>query len=165
LSDIETPAEHSGDGSGWLAAERWLAAATMALLCLITFANVLVRYFTNYSFAFTEELSIVLMVVMALIGSSIAFATGRHIRITILLDRLPPSVQGLANLLSAIASVAMFVLIVWLGIRFAYDDYRYDVTTPALDAPQWLYSICLPLFSALILARVVILLLRRRDRF
>ena len=45
--------------------EEFFAALAMALICLITFANVLVRYFTDESFAFTEEFSVFLMVVLA----------------------------------------------------------------------------------------------------
>jgi hypothetical protein len=44
----------------------------MALVCVITFANVLVRYFTNASFAFTEEFSVFLLVVLTLAGASAA---------------------------------------------------------------------------------------------
>ena len=44
------------------AIERFLMAASMGVLCLLTMANVLVRYFTDISFAFTEEISVVLMV-------------------------------------------------------------------------------------------------------
>ena len=41
--------------------EDWLTVIVMALLALITFANVLVRYFTSQSFAWTEEFSVFLM--------------------------------------------------------------------------------------------------------
>ena len=43
--------------------EEGIAAIAMALICVITFANVLVRYLTNVSFAFTEEVSVFLMAV------------------------------------------------------------------------------------------------------
>ena len=61
----------------FLRIEEAVAAAVMALLGLITLANVVVRYLTNYSFAFTEEYSIALMVVVALLGTSIATARNR----------------------------------------------------------------------------------------
>ena len=53
----------------------------MAALALITFANVLVRYFTNSSFAWTEEISVFLMIALALIAGSAAVARDQHIRI------------------------------------------------------------------------------------
>jgi TRAP-type C4-dicarboxylate transport system permease small subunit len=36
----------------------------------------------------------------------------------------------------------------------AWDDYRYDVTSPALGVPQWLYSVWLPLLSVLVIVRI-----------
>ena len=46
--------------------ERAVAAACMALLCIITFVNVVTRYLTNASFAFTEEVSVFLLVLLTL---------------------------------------------------------------------------------------------------
>ncbi len=57
--------------------EEGIAAVAMALVCVITFGNVLVRYFTNASFAFTEEFSVFLLVVLTLAGASAAFARNR----------------------------------------------------------------------------------------
>ena len=65
----------------------------MAALGLITLGNVVVRYLTNYSFAFTEEYSIALMVVVTLLGASIAAARNQHMRITWFVDSMP---RGLA---------------------------------------------------------------------
>jgi TRAP-type C4-dicarboxylate transport system permease small subunit len=61
--------------------EDWLTVLIMALLALITFANVLVRYFTDSSFAWTEEISVFLMIVLAMVAGSAAVARDRHIRI------------------------------------------------------------------------------------
>ena len=46
--------------------EEALAVAAMAVLVAITLLNVMTRYFTDESYAWTEELSVFLMVVMAL---------------------------------------------------------------------------------------------------
>ena len=48
---------------------RPLGAAAMALICLISIGNVLARYFTNISFAFTEEFSVVLLAFMTFVGA------------------------------------------------------------------------------------------------
>ena len=69
--------------------ERHLMAASMGALCVLTMANVLVRYFTDLSFAFTEEISVVLMVIMTLVGASHAFATNHHISILYFVERKP----------------------------------------------------------------------------
>ena len=67
-----------------LSFERVLLAIAMAAMALITATNVLARYLTNISLAITEEYSVVLMVIIALIGAALAIATGRHIRVGLL---------------------------------------------------------------------------------
>ncbi|MGE0725554.1 MAG: TRAP transporter small permease [Alphaproteobacteria bacterium] len=134
--------------------EEALMAAVMAALCLITFANVVVRYLTNVSFAFTEEYSIALMVVLTLLGSAVAFATDRHIRVTVLLDRLPPGPRRVAEILVLGAVALMFALLVRLGGRLAWDEYRFEETSPGLGVPTFLYTMWLPILSGVVVLRV-----------
>ncbi|HWI16035.1 MAG TPA: TRAP transporter small permease [Burkholderiales bacterium] len=134
--------------------ERTALALIMAALCVITMANVLVRYFTDVSFAFTEEISVSLMVVMTLVGASTAFYRGKHIAIVFLPERLGERASARLAVFALIASLAMFALLTWYGGRMAWDDYRYEVTSPALGVPQWLYSVWLPLLCVLVIVRI-----------
>ncbi len=144
------------------AVERVLMAASMGVLCLLTMANVLVRYFTDISFAFTEEISVALLLVMTLVGASHAFASRHHIAITFFIDRRP-AFKSAARRFAELCSLAMFGLLAWYGVRMAWDDYRFEVTSPSLGVPQWWYTVWLPLLSILIVLRLVALLLRRAD--
>jgi TRAP-type C4-dicarboxylate transport system permease small subunit len=135
--------------------ERRLLAAAMALLCAITMANVVVRYFTNFSFAFTEEISVWLLVFMTLVGAASAFRNGNHIHVTLLVDRLPAAARRAAQVFALVASCAMFGILAWYGARMAWDDYRYEVTSPALGLPQWVYSVWLPLLALAIVLRLL----------
>jgi TRAP-type C4-dicarboxylate transport system permease small subunit len=143
--------------------ERAVLAGLMAALCLITMANVVVRYFTNVSFAFTEEISISLMVVMTLLGAATAFYRGKHISVVFLIDRLSLPARRFAALFGLAAGALMFGVLAWYGGRMAWDDYRYDVTSPALGIPQWLYTIWFPVLSLFIVVRVLNLM-RARGR-
>ena len=143
--------------------ERALAAGCMALLCIITFANVVVRYLSNVSFAFTEEFSVFLMLVLTLLGSVVAFAEGRHIRITLLVDLLPKAGRQFCAALEWLANIALFGLLTWFGYRMALDDFEFEVTSPGLGLPQWGYTLWLPLLCALIVLRLVLLVISRRE--
>ena len=83
----------------------------MAVLCSITMANVVVRYLTNVSFAFTEEISVSLMVVMTLVGAATAFYRDKHIAIVFLVDRLHARTQARFALFARAACVLMFALL------------------------------------------------------
>jgi len=129
-------------------------AASMGALCLLTLANVLVRYFTDLSFAFTEEISVVLMVFMTLVGASHAFASDHHISILYFVER-KPAWRRAARKLAAGCSLLMFGLLAWYGVRMTWDDYQFEVTSPSLGVPQWWYSVWLPVLSVLIVVRLI----------
>lgn len=142
--------------------ERALAAMVMAALTLITGANVLMRYLTNISFAMTEEVSVFLLMILTLVGAVSAFAEGRHVRITLFVNALPAAGRRVCAALAWACNVAMFALLAWLGAMTAWDDYAYEVTSPALGVPQWWYSAWLPLFAGVIVLRLILLLFTRR---
>ena len=134
-------------------------AGSMGMLCLLTMVNVLVRYFTNISFAFTEEISVALMVVMTLIGASHAFATNHHIAITFFIERMP-ALRHVAYRFAALCSLLMFGLLAWYGVSMAWDDYAFEVTSPSLGVPQWWYTVWLPVLSIVIVLRLLAVLWR-----
>lgn len=134
--------------------EEGIAAVAMALVCVITFGNVLVRYFTNASFAFTEEFSVFLLVVLTLAGASAAFARNRHIRMEYFVGKLPPRAHRAVEVLVTACGLALFAVIAWYGVKLLQDDWQYGTTSPGIGVPQWIYTIWLPVLSALIALRI-----------
>lgn len=145
-----------------LAIEDILAASVMAALALITFMNVLVRYFTDQSFAWTEEISVFLMIVLALAGASVAFARNHHIRIEFFVNKCQPKTQQLLAEFGAWLGALMFFALAILSSRLVWDQYIYEETSPAIGVPQWWYSIWLPVLSLIIALRLVGLWMRTR---
>jgi len=145
--------------------EEAVAAAAMALICLITFANVVVRYLTDASFAFTEEFSVFLLVVLTLVGAAAAFARDRNIRVTFFADMLPKA-RRVLEVGGLLLTAALFVLVAWYGWRFVADDWKYGTTSPGLGIPQWAYSIWLPVLALAVVGRALgrVRRLLRRDR-
>jgi len=135
--------------------EDWVGAATLALLALITFANVLVRYFSNESFAWTEEISVSLMVVLTLVATSGAVLRDRHIRVEILFHGGSKARRRRLGMLSAFATIVAFSILSVLGGRLAWDDYQYEVTSPGIGVPQWWYTVALPVLCIVITWRAI----------
>jgi TRAP-type C4-dicarboxylate transport system permease small subunit len=114
-----------------------------------------VRYLTNASFAFTEEISVFLLVVLTLVGAAAAFARDLNIRVLFFADMLPARPRRALELAGLALSAVLFALIAWYGWRFFRDDWQFGTTSPGLGLPQWLYSIWLVLLSLAIVARVL----------
>jgi TRAP-type C4-dicarboxylate transport system permease small subunit len=138
----------------------------MGAMALITAANVVTRYLTNVSFAFTEEYSVVLMVVVAMLGSALAIACGRHIRIGYFMDMFSARGQRWAELLALALSIVCFGLLAVFGAFLAWDEYRFEVLSNGLANPQWIYTGVLPLLALLVIGRAagrMVRLLRGED--
>ena len=145
-----------------LSIEENLAGIAIGLLGLITFANVVVRYLTNFSFAFTEEFSIFLMVVMAFLGSSSLMAKRAHLNITYFVDRLPSKAGRATRIAATALTTFTFLLLTILAARMAWDEYRFEVTSPGLGIPTWIYTIWLPILSLAITGRALGVIVRMR---
>lgn len=143
-----------------LTIEKILLAAIMAAIALITAANVVTRYASNMSLAFTEEYSVALMVALALIGTALAMAGGRHIRIGYFVDRLAPRSRRLAEIASMLLVILCFGLLARYGARLAYEEWDFEILSSGLGNPQWLYTMWLPVLALLVCARALGRLIR-----
>lgn len=141
--------------------EDVLTVLIMALLALITFGNVVVRYFTSASFAWTEEISVFLMVVLTMVAGSAAFARYRHVRIELLADRGSPGWQRFAARFGTAMVILLFGMMTVLGSLMVWDEFEFGETSPGIGVPQWWYTIWLPIFSALITLRAIGLYIRQ----
>jgi TRAP-type C4-dicarboxylate transport system permease small subunit len=141
--------------------EDWIGALSMGALCLITFVNVLVRYFTDESFAWTEEISIFLMVVMTLVAGAAAVARDKHIRIEFFFDGGSDERRRVLALLSAAGILVLFLAMTVLGARMAWDEFRFDETSPGIGIPKWIYTVWLPILSLAIASRALGVVIRK----
>ncbi|MEG0003839.1 MAG: TRAP transporter small permease [Comamonas sp.] len=154
-SDQSPPDHDASAPPRSLRIEDWLTVIIMAALALITFANVLVRYLTNSSFAWTEEISVFLMILLAMVAGSAAVARDQHIRIEYFSHGGTVQRRRRLARLGAVLVALLFTLIAVLSLRVVWDDFRFDETSPGIGVPQWWYSMWLPVFSALIVLRAL----------
>lgn len=133
--------------------EDVLAVFALAALVVLTFLNVVVRYFTNHSFAVTEEISIFLLVALTLAGASAAAGRDSHIRIEYFLETGSEARRRRLLLFAAVFSIVFFLVLAALSGRYVWDEYRYGETSMALGVPRWWYSIWLPVLMIAVALR------------
>lgn len=138
-----------------VALEEGLAVACMALLLLITLLNVLTRYFTDQSFAWSEEISVFLMVLMTLAGASAATGRDRHIRIEVFYERGSTQRRRRLQVFGACLVALLFVLLALLFGRVVADEIRFAETSMGLGMPRWWFTIFSPLLCIAIALRSI----------
>lgn len=140
--------------------EDTLSVIILAVLALITLANVVVRYLTNSSFAWTEEISVFLLVALTLLAGATAFVRGQHIRIEAFADAGSFTRQRRLAIISVTVVLLFFAGFTVLSARMALDDFTWGDTSPAIGVPNWWYTGWVPVLSAIISLRVAGMLRR-----
>ena len=133
--------------------EEVLLASIMAAIALITGANVVTRYTTNMSLAFTEEYSVALMVGLALIGTALAMAGGRHIRIAYFTDLMPKPWQRRFEIGAMLLVILCFGMLAGYGAVLTWQEYDWEILSSGLGHPQWLYTGWMPVLSLFVIGR------------
>ncbi len=133
--------------------EDWVAVLAMGLLCVITMGNVVVRYLSDQSFAWTEEISVFLLVVMTMAGAVAAAARDNHVRIEFFLERGSAARRRLLAVSGAWITTVFFIVLAALTGDMVWDDYRYNETSSGLGVPRWWYTIWVPVLSLAIAYR------------
>lgn len=136
-----------------VALEEGLAVACMALLLAITLLNVLTRYFTDQSFAWSEEISVFLMVLMTLAGASAATARDRHIRIEFFYDGGMAARKRRLQVFAACVTALLFTVLALLFGRVVLDEIRFEETSMGLGIPRWWFTVFSPLLCTAIALR------------
>jgi TRAP-type C4-dicarboxylate transport system permease small subunit len=133
--------------------EEVLGVACMAGLVLITLGNVLTRYFSDQSFAWTEEISVFLLVVMTFAGAASIAGRDGHIRIEFFYDRGSAARRRGLRLFSAVATCALFLALALLFGVVLVDEVRWAETSMGLGVPRWWFTAVVPLLCLAIAAR------------
>lgn len=134
--------------------DAWLATFALVAICLISLGNVVVRYATDASFAFTEEFSVFFLVILTFGGAAVAARHNQHIRIELIEHFLPPRAKKMVFVLQWLGGVTVLGMMTWFGSTFAWQEYQWDSLSPGLGLPNWVYVIWLPLLSIAIIIRM-----------
>jgi TRAP-type C4-dicarboxylate transport system permease small subunit len=141
--------------------DELIGAFLLGVMAIITFVNVINRYFFSKSLAFSEEITVNLFVWITIIGIAIAFRKGNNLQMTNLYDRFSPQLKRVSTLVSGIIGLAIFGFLIANSCREIYKNMTfYHTTSEALGIPTWIYSLGTPVFSLFVVKEIVASTLR-----
>jgi len=135
--------------------EEYACAAMLLFMALLAFTNVVVRYLTTMSFAFSEELLVNLFVWITMLGAAIGMRKGAHLSMTVVANALPRRYQKVIAVISMVCGGGLFALLLAHGVGLVAAEYRSQMTTYSMGLPMWWFGLAVPVGSALLVIRVV----------
>ncbi|MFI5011930.1 MAG: TRAP transporter small permease [Hyphomicrobiales bacterium] len=119
-----------------------MALALMVALLGTVLAGVVTRALDE-PLIWTDEVSRLLMVWLAVFGWVLACRRRGHIRVRFFRDLLPERARRIAEILMQLAVMLFGVLIVWFGVQLVIRNIDLQATTVPISM-SWLYApICL----------------------
>lgn len=140
--------------------EEGLIALLLALMTLVTFAQVVARYVFNYSFVWALELTTVLFGWLIFIGMSYGVRVGAHIGVDALVKSLGPrAARVTAGVATALCLVYAAIFLAG-GSIYVHKMYSIGIEMQDLPVAQWVPRAVLPLGFALLALRFAQVLYR-----
>jgi TRAP-type C4-dicarboxylate transport system permease small subunit len=128
---------------------RWLLVVLLSGMALIVFANVLLRYATNGSLVWAEEVARYAMVWLTLLGAGPVLRTGGHIAIENLQDVLPKSAARAIRAAIVATLCGLAIDMVVMGIQYM-QRAQFQLTASTQVSFAYVYA-AMPVGGALLL--------------
>lgn len=131
----------------------WIALVIVGLMA----TNVILRYLFSVGTVWAQELEWHLLVPLVLFGMSYALRHGEHVRVDIVYAKFSPRAKVVVDLVSALLTVAISALVIWLSIKYVQQSYVIDEGSPDPGGIPHRYFIksLIPVGFALLLAQSV----------
>jgi TRAP-type transport system small permease protein len=113
-------------------------ALAFCFTVLLNFANVIGRYRFNYSIHGADELQVQVMIAMAFLGAAIVSWRGEHLRMDVLVQRLPHGLQRSVRVFEAIVMVVLAGFVLVQSSRYTYQMFHIGRASDALGIPVWM---------------------------
>lgn len=139
-----------------IASNRWALIFLLATMSVIIFVNVVMRYATDASLEWAEEVARYLMIWLTFLGAGPVLRYGGHIAVENLQDALPGKVAVAVRVLVAALLLVFFCFMVWYG--WLYMQRTMHQMTPVTQIPfAWVYS-AMPIGGLLLIAHYLLVL-------
>lgn len=135
--------------------EEYICSAIFLVMTLVGFANVLVRYLTNFSFAATQEILLNGFLLLTVFGAAIAARRSQHLAVTLFSDLLAGTGAPRHGMGRHSSGVILLLLSAYYCIEMINNQRASGITSPGLQVPSWYYSLGLPLGFLMIALRLV----------
>lgn len=140
----------------FVGANRWAMIAILSTMAVLVFMNVCLRYFTNHSITWSDEVSRHLMIWLTFIGAGLTLRHGGLVAIDNLQIALSERNARLVRIFVAIIMLTFFVTMIWAGK--IYVERTMFQTTPSTRIPFGYIYLAMPIGFGLLIVHFLLVL-------
>lgn len=133
--------------------EELLVVVMLALMTLLTFMQVVMRYGFNSGFTWALELTTVFFAVMIFVGISYGVRVGAHIGVDALIKRFPSGLRRATSIVIVLLCLLYAGLVIYGSWVYVSKMKIVGVELDDLSIPIWVVRSILPLGFALLALR------------
>ncbi len=137
---------------------QWVVATLLAVMFIIVFLNVVLRYGFGMSLSWAEESARFLMIAGAFIGAGLALREGRLVAIDMVQLMLPQPLRHALRWAIAIVLILFMAALVYFGIKFV--AFGWSKETMATQIPRGVPYLAIPVGASLFIIHMLIFLRR-----
>lgn len=115
-----------------------LAGFALTILVAITFVGVFTRYFLGEPFAWEEEMQLACFVWITFLGVGVAFRSGSHVAIELLVERMRPGMAKWVEIFGYVVSMLVFLFFLYYSGIIVDKMIEMGRTTNILHVPYGL---------------------------
>ena len=135
--------------------EEVLSAIVMLFMLMLTFVNVIARYFLHSSISFTVEITTSLFVLLCTLGAAIAVKRNAHLGLSLISEKLGKKWQRRLFIFANILGVTFSVVLLYKVILMVIHEYELKQISITLQWPEWIYGSFIPIGATFIGIRYI----------
>jgi len=135
--------------------EELIVIVMLALMTLLTFLQVVMRYGFNAGFTWAVELTTIFFAVMIFVGISYGVRTGAHIGVDALIKKFPPRVGRAISIVVVLLCLFYAGLVIYGSWVYVSKMKLVGVELDDLPIPIWAVRSILPIGYALLVLRFI----------
>jgi C4-dicarboxylate transporter DctQ subunit len=143
---------------------RVLAGVLLVASVAVNFANVVGRYFFNYSIYWAEEVMLFLMVGCVFLGNGVVAWSGRQLRMDVIVGMMPAYIQKVLALVSELTFVVVAICIVVFSWPVIRDLWTFDQRSQSAEIPMVIPQSLVPIGLSIMVILTLVRLLTGGDR-
>jgi len=139
--------------------EEWSLFIIVMAGLISLFANVVLRYWFNYTLAWSEELVRIVIIYSTLIGASVAVKQRAMIRIDAVVQIFPKLKSGL-TFYSNILMIIFAWMMVYYGYKMTVLQYITNQKTICMEIPLVFIYTIMPVMGVMVFIRTILVMLQ-----